>query len=165
MSLADDLLEQARHLAVRERTRPRQASLRRAVSAAYYALFHLLVAEESAVIGQPKPIALRRQIGRAFGHADMKSACRQFSGRDRLPAAVAALVAAPIDARLTEIAATFLRLQEERHAADYDVTRSFNRVSVNALIAAATSAFNNRRHIRSTTNATVFLTALLLHRQ
>jgi uncharacterized protein (UPF0332 family) len=40
-----DLLEQAKHLANREKKRPRQASLRRAVSTVYYALFHLLVHE------------------------------------------------------------------------------------------------------------------------
>src|SRR5467141_3575239 len=45
MAYADDLLEQARHLANRERKNPRQASLRRAVSTAYYALFHLLIHE------------------------------------------------------------------------------------------------------------------------
>ncbi len=44
MPLAQDLLEQARHLANREPKRPKQASLRRAVSRAYYALFHLLTA-------------------------------------------------------------------------------------------------------------------------
>ena len=41
MSFPNDLLEQARHLANREPKRPKQASLRRAVSTAYYALFHL----------------------------------------------------------------------------------------------------------------------------
>ena len=45
MSLQQDLLRQARHLATKEPRRPSQASLRRAVSAAYYALFHLLVDE------------------------------------------------------------------------------------------------------------------------
>ena len=43
MSLHDDLLGQARQLAAKEPKRPLQASLRRAVSASYYALFHLLV--------------------------------------------------------------------------------------------------------------------------
>jgi len=43
MALADDLLEQAHHLAKREPKRPRQASLRRAVSTAYYSLVHLLI--------------------------------------------------------------------------------------------------------------------------
>ena len=45
MPYAADLLEQARHLAKRGKKRPRQASLRRAVSTAYYALFHLLISE------------------------------------------------------------------------------------------------------------------------
>ena len=45
MSLQQDLLRQARDLATKEPRRPSQASLRRAVSAAYYALFHLLVDE------------------------------------------------------------------------------------------------------------------------
>jgi len=45
MSLHYDLLEQAQHLANRERKQPRQASLRRAISSAYYALFHLLISE------------------------------------------------------------------------------------------------------------------------
>lgn len=45
MSLHTDLLKQATILATREPRRPFQASLRRAASAAYYALFHLLVEE------------------------------------------------------------------------------------------------------------------------
>ena len=45
MPFPEDLLEQAKHLASRERTKPKQASLRRAVSTAYYALFHLLISE------------------------------------------------------------------------------------------------------------------------
>jgi hypothetical protein len=42
MPFPNDLLEQARHLANREPKRPKQVSLRRAVSRAYYAIFHLL---------------------------------------------------------------------------------------------------------------------------
>ena len=47
MSLHSDLLDQAGVLVRLEPRKPRQASLRRAVSAAYYALFHLL-SEEAA---------------------------------------------------------------------------------------------------------------------
>ena len=43
MSLPRDLLAQATLLATKEPRRPRQASLRRSVSASHYALFHLLV--------------------------------------------------------------------------------------------------------------------------
>jgi uncharacterized protein (UPF0332 family) len=44
MAFADDLLADAHHLASRGGKRPNQSSLRRAVSTAYYALFHLLIA-------------------------------------------------------------------------------------------------------------------------
>ena len=50
MTLANDLLAQAKHLATKEPRRPRDASLRRAVSSAYYALFHLLTAEASKLL-------------------------------------------------------------------------------------------------------------------
>jgi len=42
MSIHADLLAQAKQLARKEPQRPRQASLRRAVSAAYYALFQMI---------------------------------------------------------------------------------------------------------------------------
>jgi hypothetical protein len=41
--LADDLLDDARHLAARGDTEQRPSCMRRAVSTAYYAVFHLLV--------------------------------------------------------------------------------------------------------------------------
>lgn len=44
-ALHAQLLHQARHLAIKEPSRPQQASLRRAVSTAYYALFHFLIDE------------------------------------------------------------------------------------------------------------------------
>jgi hypothetical protein len=75
MSLHSELLEQARHLATREHRRPKQASLRRAVSAAYYALFHLLTDEStrSLISGNGADRhELRQALRRSFVHADMK---------------------------------------------------------------------------------------------
>jgi hypothetical protein len=70
MSFADDLLEQAYHLANREPEN--QANLRRAVSTAYYALFHLLIDEAVGNWG----IARQRSIlARTFEHGKMKSVC------------------------------------------------------------------------------------------
>ncbi len=69
MSLPNDLIEQARHLARREPRRPRQASLRRAVSAAYYALFHAITVRagemllSGAVARKHRPI-----LGQMFEH-------------------------------------------------------------------------------------------------
>jgi hypothetical protein len=45
MAFADELLEQAYHLARKDPDPPKEASLRRAVSTGYYALFHLLIGE------------------------------------------------------------------------------------------------------------------------
>jgi hypothetical protein len=45
VGIAHELLDQAHHLATYEGTNPTQAGLRRAVSTAYYALFHLLTDE------------------------------------------------------------------------------------------------------------------------
>ena len=43
--LSDDLLLQAKHLQQLDKLKPKQANLRRAVSSAYYSLFHLLIDE------------------------------------------------------------------------------------------------------------------------
>jgi hypothetical protein len=51
VGLAHDLLQQANHLATYEGANPSQASLRRAVSTAYYALFHLLIEDGRAMAG------------------------------------------------------------------------------------------------------------------
>ena len=165
MALADDLLEHARHLARREPTRPRQASLRRAVSAAYYALFHLLAAEGVRMVSPSRPPGLRAQVGRAFAHADMRSVCRQFAGLVGLSEQLRPLVSQPIEPGLISVARSFLEAQAARHAADYDVAQSFTRLDVLEMIGNVQSAFENWERARTTPNATVFLTALLLHRQ
>src|ERR1035438_5650076 len=67
MAFAEDLLEQAYHLARRERTKPRQASLRRAISTAYYALFHLLIREAT---GNWKRDVQRARLARTFEQVD-----------------------------------------------------------------------------------------------
>ena len=86
MSLHDDLLEQAQHLANRERKQPRQASLRRAISSACYALFHLLISE---AVSKWKVSAQRPQLARIFEHARMNASERvlnvkvfPFTGQD-----------------------------------------------------------------------------------
>ncbi len=50
MSLASDLLDQAGTLAGLDPLKPKQASLRRAISAAYYSLFHLLIDDAASRI-------------------------------------------------------------------------------------------------------------------
>ena len=67
MSLHDDLLEQAQQLAQLDARRPKQANLRRVVSSAYYALFHLLASETSALYAaEPGPAAVDAISGACF---------------------------------------------------------------------------------------------------
>lgn len=115
------LLEQARHLATRERRRPRQGSLRRAVSTAYYALFHLIVHEAAQKLLRGNAAEpLRPLLGRAFVHGDMKAAARSFAG-GTLPATIKAYQPGPVSAELRQVAEAFVVLQELRHQADYDL--------------------------------------------
>jgi uncharacterized protein (UPF0332 family) len=165
MTLHHDLLEQARHLATREPTRSRQASLRRAMSASYYALFHFLAAESAKLATPPRPSGLRAQVRRAFNHADMKVLCRQFAGRTGLSEQVRSLLLLPLDPGMISIAIRFLELQDERHAADYDMSQSFSRFEVLKMIAGVQIAFDDWPRIRASPNGAVFLTALLLNRQ
>jgi hypothetical protein len=163
MALHDDLLEQASHLALREPRRPKQASLRRAVSASYYALFHMLAAEGAQRLAPPQPPWLRTQVRRAYAHSNMKDVCQQF-GRRQPQAALIPLLSNPIEPNLVAVAAAFVALQEARHEADYDFSVALNRVDVLQKIQRAESAAVSWKAVRSTPNATVFLAALLLQR-
>ncbi len=72
MAFADDLLEQAYRLASRQKENASQASLRRAVSTAYYDLFHLLIDEAVSNLAVERQ---RGDIGRTFEHKAMKNVC------------------------------------------------------------------------------------------
>jgi hypothetical protein len=69
----EDLFSQAQKLAKLDAKKPKQANLRRAVSSAYYAVFHYLVHEACCVqIGtQHGQAAYRHALGRAFSHSVM----------------------------------------------------------------------------------------------
>lgn len=164
MTLHRDLMHQARMLARHEPRRPKQASLRRAVSAAYYALFHLLTSEAAdRLITGPGREFLRAVLRRAFDHATMKETCREIvkpnagklaKGMDGIAVPVA----------LKDVAEAFVELQQARHEADYDSFRTFTRAEALDLVDLAEQAFTNWRAIRRTIPADVFLAALLAQR-
>jgi hypothetical protein len=80
MAYHDDLLTQALQLA--HSTPLTQAGLRRAVSTAYYAVFHLLIAEAVSNWGN---VALRPALARAFDHGIMKSASNRLLNTKDFP--------------------------------------------------------------------------------
>ena len=163
MSLAEELLNQARFLANLDPHRPVQANLRRAVSSAYYAVFHLFSAEVAAQIVSAGPSGLRGRTQRALNHNSMYKAAESFSqpgARPRnLPADIA--LSAPVSAELNSIAKGFKQLQDERHAADYDVSRSFDRFEVLAPVKTAEGIFADWNNEKKSGNAPVFLASLM----
>jgi uncharacterized protein (UPF0332 family) len=155
MPFADDLLEQSRHLANRERKRPRQASLRRAISTAYYALFHLLT---TASVSNWKIVRQRPALARAFEHRKMNSACTKTS-REQFSNATQMSVQ-----HLKTVANTFIELQQHRHTADYDNSRKWARTEVLAQIDSVQAAFDSWNVIADEQIAEDFLLQLLMQR-
>lgn len=162
MRYADHLLEQARHLANRERKRPRQASLRRAVSTAYYALFHLLISEATL---NWKRVDQRTLLARFFEHGKMRAAserqrgeCNRFINSTPPPAPGRELECMQ---HLHLVADTFIEAQQQRHAADYDNARPWDREEARTLISQVESAFESWRAIRDEPAAHAYLISLL----
>lgn len=155
MPFADDLLEQSRHLANREPKRPRQASLRRAISTAYYALFHLLT---TASASNWKIVRQRPALARAFEHRKMNSVCAKTS-REQFSSATHASVQ-----NLKAVANTFIELQQHRHTADYDNSKKWTRTEVLAQIDSARAAFDSWDAIADEQIAADFLLQLLIQR-
>ena len=114
MSLHADLLKQALHLATKEPRRPSQASLRRAISAAYYALFHRLVDEPTRMtISRGNRDSLRECFSRAFHHSDMKDVCKSFANNQapkKLSPAFDGLLLDPSSSRSPELSSTYKKL-------------------------------------------------------
>jgi hypothetical protein len=73
LAYAEELLQLARNLA--QENNQSQTALRRAMSTAYYALFHLLVSEASASWLR---VELRPELGRLFQHGRMKDPSKQL---------------------------------------------------------------------------------------
>ena len=111
MSLHTDLLKQATILATREPRRPLQASLRRAASAAYYALFHLLVEEGTRLmLSGTKRKPLRDCLARAFHHGKMKTVSKQFYSGGVSDKLLPGFYSQPIKAQLRSVAEPFCEL-------------------------------------------------------
>ena len=160
MALHDELLAQAIRLPINNRN---QAGLRRAVSAAYYALFHLLVSEAVERLSTDQSPALRALMRRAFGHAGMLEICRQVSAGG-LSKELRPIFTTLIEDDLVAVAKKFVGLQEARLTADYDLEKDLEMNTAKLAVISADQAFRHWTNIKHTPNATVFLTALLLGR-
>src|SRR5712692_9344329 len=148
MAFPDDLLELAQHLADLHPTqKPHQASLRRAVSTAYYALFHLLISEATANWARPE---LRAILGRCFDHGPMKTASEtkvsqiNAAFKDNPPEGREKTVAI----HLRTVANAFIQAQQRRNDPDYNMAKEWTPVEVDTQIASVNEAFKTWNIIR-----------------
>lgn len=107
---------------------PKQVDLRRAVSAAYYSLFHLLTLEAAENWKHPTQ---RNRFARLFDHGRMKACSSKLVSRPLPADAIEATVAA--DLRL--VADSFIKLQQARHTADYDNAKTWSHTDVWKILA------------------------------
>lgn len=153
MAFAEDLLKQAFLLVHKERKKPLQASLRRSVSTAYYALFHLLIQDACA---NWRRRDTRDHLARAFDHGTMKDASTRAENATYDPS-----VSRQVVDKLRAVARAFRELQNERHLADYSNVKKWDRIAALARVQQAQTAFNNWKSIRSEHVAQRYLISLL----
>jgi hypothetical protein len=121
MAYSDELIEHANFLVdLSVPNDPKQVDLRRAVSAAYYALFHLLTSEAARNWKHDRHQA---RFARIFDHRPMK-ACSSSIASKQPPSDPPELA---VFAKLKVVAENFVSLQQARHDADYDSSRVWSR--------------------------------------
>ena len=131
----ENLIKTARELTPARKGKPRSANLRRAVSTAYYAMFHCLaVSCADTLIG-----GLHAGRGsdawiltyRALNHRSAKARC---SDKESLK---------QFSAHIRVFAETFARMQEQRHRADYVPDAGFRKSEAIQRINEAENAIRN----------------------
>lgn len=156
MILASDLLDQASTLASLDPMRPKQASLRRAISAAYYSIFHLLIDEAARRISTNT--ILQPYIARSFEHKNLKEAANKIIAQSSpKPPWPRDLLSIPIEPELVRVCTAYVGLQALRHQADYNIAKTFKRAEVVIEVSRAKAAHQDWAQTRASDNATVFL--------
>jgi len=136
----DDLLSLADRLAKASPNKPRQADLRRAISTAYYALFHALARNVAdTMVGVVKKNRSEKAWAHAYrglDHGFAKSACEAVRNLN-------------FPQQIKDRADAFVELQLARHAADYDPLHRLTRAKAILFVQTAEDAVRKLRTARS----------------
>ncbi len=125
---------------------PRQADLRRAISSAYYAIFHAVIAEAADnLVGRKYRESPRYAlVYRSIDHKSLRKLCEDIQ-KTTLPAKYSAYSpTGGFGGDLVALATAVVDLQEKRHLADYDPlfrVRTSDAVSAVATARAAIQRF------------------------
>lgn len=141
------------------------AARRRAVSTAYYALFHGLIAEAVArtVGDDPERDEDRYTYSRWYAHGEMRTVSQwviRLARGESVPNGIPILLGNP-PRDLVELARAFIQLQEARHEADYDHTANLAEADARAAIATAREALARLSYLADTRTQANYLVLLL----
>ena len=163
MLQAENLLDQASRLLAT--VSGAEIDYRRAVSAAYYAVFHLISAAAVRQACPSTPHGLRGRSQRALDHGAMKRAMTPFLTPDSVNRLSADIHVWCIFSRdIAEIAQGFADLQDARYLADYDVMDSEGIVGfpwASNCVDQAKRIFEAWDRVESTEEARLFLAAMV----
>jgi uncharacterized protein (UPF0332 family) len=121
---------------------PRQVSIRRAISAAYYGLFHaMLIAAADQFVGASKRSTnLYALVYRAVDHRALRVLCEEVKKSNRSSKYLPYEPWGGFGTNIAAFAITALELQEKRHEADYNPMVRMKSLDAQVAIAAAKAA-------------------------
>lgn len=165
----DHLLEQAARLLepISDRTTVRQVDRRRAISSAYYAVFHFtLAAVADEFVGRGRLGKVNARYGlvyRSLDHKALESLCniaRRETPLDKNSKYAKYVPEGKFEDGIREFASLVVQLKEKRHSADYDPNHWVQIADAATAIESARSAIEifNRMNSRS---RKLFLTLLV----
>jgi uncharacterized protein (UPF0332 family) len=135
--------------------------LRRAVSAAYYAVFHKITGDAAALIAPNVSLDIKHRIQRWFDHGEMKKICGRFT-KTSLDQPLLDLVGQTASDDLQLVASAFNSLQEQRHSADYDLAYQFRWREARLTVELSVRAMGAWERIKDSAEANIFILSLLM---
>lgn len=140
----DHLFEQADRLITIAAGPPRQADIRRAISAAYYATFHATVtAAVDQFIGVTNRDTSRYGlVYRSVSHAWLRELCKEVQKPTPSNRFKPYVPSTGFGSNINAFAIAVAELQEKRHAADYDIMIRMNKSDAVLAIGTARAALN-----------------------
>jgi hypothetical protein len=156
------LFEQANRLITIQVGPPRQVDIRRAISAAYYAMFHATI---TAAVDQFIGVTNRDEsryglVYRSVSHAWFRDLCKEVQKPTLSNKFKPHAPSNGFDPNVTAFAKAVVELQEKRHAADYDVMIRMNKSD--AILAISTAKAALRRFNRANKAGRIAYLSVLL---